>query len=75
MAMVAGQIVVLVAFNLVIAFTTRRYGRLCADGHRHLLRAFGWPLCMELNDALSIAAITILVAVIATSDSTVAFGQ
>ncbi|WP_122055219.1 ABC transporter permease [Vibrio sp. Evd11] len=67
MAMVVGQIVVLVAFTLVIALPLgAMVGYVLTD--IVTLRAFGWSLnyVWNWNDALSIAAITILVAVIAT---------
>ncbi|MFS1922629.1 ABC transporter permease [Vibrio lentus] len=67
MAMVIGQIVVLVAFTLVIALPLgAMVGYVLTD--IVTLRAFGWSLNYVWNwsDALSIAAITILVAVIAT---------
>lgn len=67
MAMVVGQIVVLVAFTLVIALPLgAMVGYVLTD--IVTLRAFGWSLNYVWNwsDALSIAAITILVAVIAT---------
>ncbi|MFA0011863.1 FtsX-like permease family protein [Vibrio lentus] len=67
MAMVLGQIVVLVAFTLVIAIPLgAMVGYVLTD--IVTLRAFGWSLNYVWNwsDALGIAAITILVAVIAT---------
>ena len=67
MAMVVGQIVVLVAFTLVIALPLgAMVGYVLTD--IVTLRAFGWSLNYVWNwsDALSIAAITILVAVFAT---------
>ncbi|MEZ8464221.1 FtsX-like permease family protein [Vibrio splendidus] len=67
MAMVVGQIVVLVAFTLVIAIPLgAMVGYVLTD--IVTLRAFGWSLNYVWNwsDALSIAAITILVAVFAT---------
>ncbi|MEZ8054599.1 FtsX-like permease family protein [Vibrio atlanticus] len=67
MAMMVGQIVVLVAFTLVIALPLgAMVGYVLTD--IVTLRAFGWSLNYVWNwsDALSIAAITILVAVFAT---------
>ena len=67
MAMVIGQIVVLVAFTLVIALPLgAMVGYVLTD--IVTLRAFGWSLNYVWNwsDAFSIAAITILVAVFAT---------
>ncbi|WP_045461340.1 ABC transporter permease [Vibrio hyugaensis] len=67
MAMVVGQIVALVSFTLVIAVPLgAMVGYVLTD--IVTLRAFGWSLNYLWNwsDALSIAAITILVAVIAT---------
>ncbi|CAK2691824.1 putative ABC transport system permease protein [Vibrio crassostreae] len=67
MAMVLGQIVVLVAFTLVIAIPLgAMVGYVLTD--IVTLRAFGWSLNYVWNwsDAFSIAAITILVAVFAT---------
>lgn len=67
MAMVVGQIIVLVTFTLIIALPLgAMVGYVLTD--IVTLRAFGWSLNYVWNwsDALSIAAITILVAVIAT---------
>ncbi|OEF04176.1 ABC transporter permease [Vibrio genomosp. F10] len=67
MAMVLGQIVALVAFTLVIAIPLgAMVGYVLTD--IVTLRAFGWSLNYQWNwsDALSISAITIMVAVIAT---------
>ncbi|MEZ8722058.1 FtsX-like permease family protein [Vibrio pomeroyi] len=67
MAMVLGQIVVLVAFTLVIAIPLgAMVGYVLTDVVT--LRAFGWSLNYQWNwsDALSISFITIIVAVIAT---------
>ncbi|WP_199481835.1 ABC transporter permease [Vibrio owensii] len=67
MTMVVGQIVALVSFTLVIALPLGAIvGYVLTD--IVTLRAFGWSLNYLWNwsDALSIAAITILVAVIAT---------
>ncbi|MDD1825632.1 ABC transporter permease [Photobacterium sp. ZSDE20] len=67
MAMVLGQIVVLVAFTLVITIPLgAMVGYVLTD--IVTLRAFGWSLNYQWNwsDALSISAITIVVAVIAT---------
>ncbi|MCL9774191.1 ABC transporter permease [Vibrio methylphosphonaticus] len=67
MGMVVGQIVVLVSFTLVIALPLGAIvGYVLTD--MVTLRAFGWSLQYVWNwgDALSIAAITILVAVMAT---------
>ncbi|MEZ9724475.1 FtsX-like permease family protein [Vibrio splendidus] len=67
MAMVIGQIVVLVTFILIIALPLgAMVGYVLTD--IVTLRAFGWSLNYVWNwsDALSIAAITILVAVFAT---------
>ncbi|MCG9552744.1 ABC transporter permease [Vibrio sp. Isolate31] len=67
MAMVVGQIVVLVAFTLVIALPLgAMVGYVLTD--IVTLRAFGWSLNYVWNwsDALSISVITIIVAVIAT---------
>ncbi|WP_440889038.1 FtsX-like permease family protein [Vibrio sp. WZ-1] len=67
MTMVVGQIVALVSFTLVIALPLgAMVGYVLTD--IVTLRAFGWSLTYLWNwsDALSIAAITILVAVIAT---------
>lgn len=67
MAMVLGQIVVLVTFTLVIAIPLgAMVGYVLTD--IVTLRAFGWSLNYQWSwsDALSISAITILVAVIAT---------
>ena len=67
MAMVIGQIVVLVAFTLVIAIPLgAMVGYVLTD--IVTLRAFGWSLNYQWNwsDALSISFITIIVAVIAT---------
>ncbi|ASI94134.1 ABC transporter permease [Vibrio rotiferianus] len=67
MTMVVGQIVALVSFTLVIALPLgAMVGYVLTD--IVTLRAFGWSLNYLWNwsDALSIAAITILVAVIAT---------
>ncbi|MEZ9395577.1 FtsX-like permease family protein [Vibrio splendidus] len=67
MAMVIGQIVVLVTFTLIIALPLgAMVGYVLTD--IVTLRAFGWSLNYVWNwsDALSIAAITILVAVFAT---------
>jgi len=67
MAMVLGQIVVLVAFTLIIAIPLgAMVGYVLTD--IVTLRAFGWSLNYQWNwsDALSICVITILVAVIAT---------
>ncbi|MFB1087629.1 ABC transporter permease [Vibrio diabolicus] len=67
MTMVVGQIVALVSFTLVIALPLgAMVGYVLTD--IVTLRAFGWSLNYLWNwsDALSIVAITILVAVIAT---------
>ncbi|MFS1891982.1 ABC transporter permease [Vibrio lentus] len=67
MPMVIGQIVVLVAFTLVIAIPLgAMVGYVLTD--IVTLRAFGWSLNYQWNwsDALSISFITIIVAVIAT---------
>ena len=67
MAMVSGQIVVLVSFTLVIAIPLGAIvGYVLTD--IVTLRAFGWSLNYQWNwsDALSISLITIIVAVIAT---------
>ncbi|MFZ3406729.1 FtsX-like permease family protein [Vibrio chagasii] len=67
MAMVIGQIVVLVTFTLVIAIPLgAMVGYVLTD--IVTLRAFGWSLNYQWNwsDALSISFITIIVAVIAT---------
>lgn len=67
MTMVVGQIVALVSFTLVIALPLgAMVGYVLTD--IVTLRAFGWSLNYLWNwsDAFSIAAITILVAVIAT---------
>ncbi|MGR5134091.1 FtsX-like permease family protein [Vibrio alfacsensis] len=67
MAMVIGQIVALVVFTLIIALPLgAMVGYVLTD--IVTLRAFGWSLnyLWSWSDALSIAAITILVAVIAT---------
>lgn len=67
MTMVVGQIIALVSFTLVIALPLgAMVGYVLTD--IVTLRAFGWSLNYLWNwsDALSIAAITILVAVIAT---------
>lgn len=67
MAMVFGQIVVLVAFTLVIAIPLgAMVGYVLTD--IVTLRAFGWSLNYQWNwgDAISISFITIIVAVIAT---------
>ncbi|CAH1553880.1 ABC transporter permease [Vibrio rotiferianus] len=67
MTMVVGQIVALVSFTLVIALPLgAMVGYVLTD--IVTLRAFGWSLNYLWNwsDALSITAITILVAVIAT---------
>ncbi len=67
MAMVLGQIVVLVTFTLVIAIPLgAMVGYVLTD--IVTLRAFGWSLNYQWNwsDALSISVITIVVAVIAT---------
>jgi putative ABC transport system permease protein len=67
MTMVVGQIAALVSFTLVIALPLgAMVGYVLTD--IVTLRAFGWSLTYLWNwsDALSIAAITILVAVIAT---------
>ncbi|UPR59632.1 ABC transporter permease [Vibrio sp. ED004] len=67
MVMVLGQIVVLVAFTLVIAIPLgAMVGYVLTD--IVTLRAFGWSLNYQWNwsDALSISFITIVVAVIAT---------
>ncbi|MGF1800963.1 FtsX-like permease family protein [Vibrio gigantis] len=67
MAMVLGQIVVLVTFTLIIAIPLgAMVGYVLTD--IVTLRAFGWSLnyLWSWSDALSITAITILVAVIAT---------
>ncbi|MDW1627886.1 ABC transporter permease [Vibrio sp. Y176] len=67
MTMVVGQIVALVSFTLIIALPLgAMVGYVLTD--IVTLRAFGWSLNYLWNwsDALSIAAITILVAVIAT---------
>ncbi|WP_407833633.1 FtsX-like permease family protein [Vibrio rotiferianus] len=67
MTMVVGQIVALVSFTLVIALPLGAMVGYVLTGIV-TLRAFGWSLTYLWNwsDALSIAAITILVAVIAT---------
>ncbi|MFM2607108.1 ABC transporter permease [Vibrio chagasii] len=67
MAMVIGQIVVLVTFTLIIAIPLgAMVGYVLTD--IVTLRAFGWSLNYQWNwsDALSISFITIIVAVIAT---------
>ena len=67
MAMVLGQIVVLVTFTLIIAIPLgAMVGYVLTD--IVTLRAFGWSLNYQWNwsDALSISFITIIVAVIAT---------
>lgn len=67
MTMVIGQIVALVSFTLIIALPLgAMVGYVLTD--IVTLRAFGWSLSYlwSWNDALSIAAITILVAVVAT---------
>lgn len=67
MVMVVGQIVALVSFTLVIALPLgAMVGYLLTDVVT--LRAFGWSLhyLWSWSDALSIALVTILVAVIAT---------
>lgn len=67
MAMVLGQIVVLVTFTLVIAIPLgAMVGYVLTD--IVTLRAFGWSLNYQWNwsDTLSISFITIIVAVIAT---------
>ncbi|MEZ9253900.1 FtsX-like permease family protein [Vibrio cyclitrophicus] len=67
MVMVVGQIVVLVAFTLVVAVPLgAMVGYVLTD--IVTLRAFGWSLNYLWNwsDALNIAVITILVAVVAT---------
>ncbi|KAA8681118.1 ABC transporter permease [Vibrio gigantis] len=67
MTMVVGQIVVLVTFTLIVAIPLgAMIGYVLTD--IVTLRAFGWSLnyLWSWSDALSIAAITILVAVIAT---------
>ncbi|WP_192892212.1 ABC transporter permease [Vibrio bathopelagicus] len=67
MAMVVGQIVVLVTFTLIVAIPLgAMIGYVLTD--IVTLRAFGWSLnyLWSWSDALSIPAITILVAVIAT---------
>lgn len=67
MAMVLGQIVVLVTFTLIIAIPLgAMVGYVLTD--IVTLRAFGWSLNYQWNwsDALSISFITIVVAVIAT---------
>ncbi|MCG9580021.1 ABC transporter permease [Vibrio tubiashii] len=67
MTMVIGQIVALVSFTLVIALPLgAMVGYVLTD--IVTLRAFGWSLnyLWSWSDALSIAAITILVAVVAT---------
>lgn len=67
MAMVLGQIAVLVTFTLVIAIPLgAMVGYVLTD--IVTLRAFGWSLNYQWNwsDALSISFITIIVAVIAT---------
>jgi len=67
MAMVIGQIAALVCFTLVIALPLgAMVGYLLTDVVT--LRAFGWSLhyLWSWSDALSIALVTILVAVIAT---------
>ncbi|MCF7480541.1 ABC transporter permease [Vibrio sp. J1-1] len=67
MTMVVGQIVALVSFTLVIALPLgAMVGYVLTD--IVTLRAFGWSLnyLWSWSDALSICAITILVAVIAT---------
>ncbi|MCG9576923.1 ABC transporter permease [Vibrio tubiashii] len=67
MTMVIGQIVALVSFTLIIALPLgAMVGYVLTD--IVTLRAFGWSLSYlwSWSDALSIAAITILVAVVAT---------
>ncbi|NOI79698.1 ABC transporter permease [Vibrio tubiashii] len=67
MIMVIGQIVALVSFTLIIALPLgAMVGYVLTD--IVTLRAFGWSLSYlwSWSDALSIAAITILVAVVAT---------
>ncbi|MEZ8099383.1 ABC transporter permease [Vibrio bivalvicida] len=67
MTMVIGQIVALVSFTLVIALPLgAMVGYVLTD--IVTLRAFGWSLnyLWSWSDALSIAAVTILVAVVAT---------
>ena len=67
MVMVVGQIVVLVAFTLVVAVPLgAMVGYVLTD--IVTLRAFGWSLnyVWSWSDALNIAVITILVAVVAT---------
>ncbi|WP_373945586.1 ABC transporter permease [Vibrio chagasii] len=67
MAMVLGQIIVLVTFTLIIAIPLgAMVGYVLTD--IVTLRAFGWSLNYQWNwsDALSISFITIIVAVIAT---------
>ena len=67
MTMVVGQIAVLVTFTLIVAIPLgAMIGYVLTD--IVTLRAFGWSLnyLWSWSDALSIAAITILVAVIAT---------
>lgn len=67
MAMVIGQIVALISFTLVIALPLGALvGYVLTD--IVTLRAFGWSLnyLWDWNDALSIAAVTIVVGVIAT---------
>ncbi|WP_425667446.1 FtsX-like permease family protein [Vibrio tubiashii] len=67
MTIVIGQIIALVSFTLVIALPLgAMVGYVLTD--IVTLRAFGWSLnyLWSWNDALSVAAITILVAVVAT---------
>ncbi|WCP69443.1 ABC transporter permease [Vibrio tubiashii] len=67
MTMVIGQIVALISFTLIIALPLgAMVGYVLTD--IVTLRAFGWSLSYlwSWSDALSIAAITILVAVVAT---------
>jgi putative ABC transport system permease protein len=67
MTMVIGQIVALVSFTLVIALPLGALvGYVLTD--IVTLRAFGWSLnyLWDWSDALSIAAVTIVVGVIAT---------
>jgi putative ABC transport system permease protein len=67
MTMVIGQIVALVSFTLIIALPLgAMVGYVLTD--IVTLRAFGWSLnyLWSWSDALSIAAVTILVAVVAT---------
>ncbi len=67
LTMVIGQIVALVSFTLVIALPLgAMVGYVLTD--IVTLRAFGWSLSYQWSwsDALSIAAVTILVAVVAT---------